>query len=93
MTGARYVIVTAAYKLGPRLLKRPLSGTFVSSTGTLGRGTILGAVLFGLGWGISGVCPGAALASVGIGNYPIFLALGGMFLGAYVQGRFLEKPA
>ena len=41
---------------------------------------------FGVGWGLSGICPGAAYASLGVGNLPILWAIGGMFAGAYLQG-------
>ena len=54
----------------------------------LSKRTVLGAVIFGIGWGLSGMCPGSAIASVGVGNYPIFLGILGMFLGAYIQGIF-----
>lgn len=47
---------------------------------------VTGGVLFGVGWGLSGMCPGAAYASVGIGNYPILIGILGMFIGAYLQG-------
>lgn len=47
---------------------------------------LLGGAVFGVGWGVSGLCPGSAYASLGIGNYPILLGLAGMFLGAYAQG-------
>ena len=47
---------------------------------------VLGGVIFGVGWGVSGLCPGAAYASVGIGNYPVLIAIAGMFGGAYAQG-------
>lgn len=50
------------------------------------RSVLLGGVVFGIGWGMSGLCPGSAYASLGIGNYPILLGLFGMFLGAYAQG-------
>ncbi|MFC7132109.1 MULTISPECIES: YeeE/YedE family protein [Salinibaculum] len=50
------------------------------------RNVIVGGSIFGVGWGLSGICPGAAYASLGIGNVPILWAIGGMFLGAYVQG-------
>ncbi|AOW79570.1 hypothetical protein HTSR_0370 [Halodesulfurarchaeum formicicum] len=50
------------------------------------RNVAIGGVIFGVGWGLSGICPGAAYASVGIGNYPILIAIAGMFAGAYVQG-------
>ena len=48
--------------------------------------TVLGSVIFGVGWGLSGVCPGAAFASVGCGNHPILVAVAGMFVGGWIQG-------
>lgn len=50
---------------------------------SLDRKVVIGGIIFGIGWGISGICPGAAYASLGIGNLPILWALLGMFLGAY----------
>ena len=52
----------------------------------LDRNVVLGGAVFGAGWGIAGICPGAAYASLGTGNFPILWALAGMFAGAYVQG-------
>lgn len=52
----------------------------------LDQNVVVGGVIFGVGWGVSGICPGAAYASFGIGNYPILWAIAGMFLGAYAQG-------
>ncbi|MDG5778514.1 YeeE/YedE family protein [Haloarculaceae archaeon H-GB1-1] len=57
------------------------------------RNVLVGGVIFGAGWGISGICPGAAYASLGIGNVPVLWALGGMFLGAYAQGYWRSKRA
>ncbi len=61
------------------------------------RNVIVGGVVFGVGWGLSGICPGAAYASLGIGNYPILWAISGMFIGAYLQGlwrsRFVSRDA
>lgn len=53
---------------------------------TFDRSVLLGGVVFGVGWGISGLCPGSAYASLGIGNFPILIGIAGMFLGAYAQG-------
>ncbi|MDP3882239.1 MAG: YeeE/YedE family protein [Nanoarchaeota archaeon] len=55
------------------------------------RNTIIGAVIFGVGWGISGLCPGSAIASIGIGNYKILMGIAAIFAGAYIQGRFMKK--
>jgi uncharacterized membrane protein YedE/YeeE len=58
---------------------------------TLDARTVAGAAIFGVGWGISGLCPGSAIASVGTGNWPVLLGLAGMLLGAYAQGRFAAE--
>lgn len=49
------------------------------------RNVVAGGTIFGVGWGLSGICPGAAYASFGIGNWPILWGIAGMFLGAYAQ--------
>ena len=79
------------YQLLPRLLKKPLlAPAFKAHAATLDRNTLVGAAIFGIGWGISGVCPGPALAGLGAGNWPMLLALAGIFAGAYVQGRLMK---
>ncbi len=54
---------------------------------------LVGGAVFGVGWGLSGICPGAAYASLGIGNLPILWGVAGMFLGAYGQGFVRSTPA
>ncbi len=40
-----------------------------------------GAVLFGLGWGLAGFCPGPALAALGFGGWKIALFVAAMLAG------------
>jgi uncharacterized protein len=40
-----------------------------------------GAVLFGIGWGLVGYCPGPALASIGLGNPATLLFVAAMLAG------------
>jgi hypothetical protein len=54
---------------------------------------LVGGGIFGVGWGLSGICPGAAYASLGVGNITILWALAGMFLGAYIQGVWRSRTA
>ena len=76
-----------AYKLLPRLLRRPLlADKFLTQPAKWTRDTAVGAAIFGVGWGLSGVCPGPAIAALGTGNTDILWALGGIALGALVQG-------
>ncbi len=57
------------------------------------RNVLIGGTIFGVGWGLSGICPGAAYASLGIGNLPILWAIVGMFAGAYLQGVWRSRRA
>ena len=81
-----------AYHLLPRLLRRPLFGLAWSTRPTAFDARLLvGSALFGVGWGLSGVCPGPALAGLGVGNWPLALVVVGILLGAWLEGRFFER--
>jgi hypothetical protein len=85
--GGAVMVVLVAYKLAPRLLRKPVFDThFHSHPSVWNRDTLVGSALFGVGWGICGVCPGPALAALGVGNWDLLWALGGMAAGALVQG-------
>jgi len=78
-----------AINIVPRFVKKPvLGGEFKPRVRELTRNTVVGAAVFGVGWALSGQCPGSALSSLGVGNYPVLLGIAAMFLGAYVMGRF-----
>jgi uncharacterized membrane protein YedE/YeeE len=81
------------FLLAPRLLGRaPLTGTgFERRLKSFDRNVVVGGAVFGAGWGLSGICPGAAYASLGVGNVTVLWALAGMFLGAYLQGRWRSR--
>jgi uncharacterized membrane protein YedE/YeeE len=85
--GGAVMVVLVVYKLAPRLLKVPLLGVrFDAHPSVWNRDTAVGAVLFGFGWGFCGVCPGPAIAGLGVGNWDLLWALGGIAAGALVQG-------
>ena len=60
----------------------------------IGRNLVLGSVLFGAGWGLAGLCPGPAVASLSYGGWPhwvFFIAmLSGMWAAPSVRTR-LDK--
>jgi uncharacterized protein len=47
----------------------------------LDKNIVIGAIIFGIGWGLSGICPGAGFASLGTGNFPVLIAIFGMMIG------------
>jgi len=89
LMGSAVAITFVAVNIVPRFMEKPLlGGEFKPRTRVLSRNTILGAIVFGVGWGLSGQCPGSALSSLGVGNYPILIGMISMFVGAYVMGRY-----
>ena len=86
--GGAVAVALMAYQLAPRLLEHPLlESSFESKAPPMNRRTIGGAAIFGIGWGLCGVCPGPAIAGLGAGNAMLLVALVGIVLGAYVHGR------
>ena len=87
--GSAAVIAFISIQIVPKFIEKPLlGGEFKPRQRTLTRNTIVGAAIFGVGWGLSGMCPGSTLASLGTGNIVILVGLASIFLGAYVMGRF-----
>lgn len=87
--GGAAFVTALTINLVPKILKRPiLGGEFKRRKRTLTKRTIIGAIIFGIGWGISGQCPGSAVASIGTGNIPVLIGIAFMFVGAYIMGRF-----
>jgi len=85
--GSGVLVVLLTYQLAPRLLRQPLlDNHFHVHPSVWNRDTLVGAALFGVGWGLCGVCPGPAIAALGTGNWDLLWALGGIALGALVQG-------
>lgn len=80
-------LAMVAYKGFPRWFSLPLlGGQFLTQPGSWNRQTVMGSAIFGMGWGLSGVCPGPAIAALGTGNTDILWALGGIALGSLAQG-------
>ena len=50
------------------------------------KGTVIGGAIFGLGWAMTGACPGPLYALVGAGVYPIAVALLAALAGTWVYG-------
>ena len=57
---------------------------------TLDTPLITGAVLFGIGWGLAGLCPGPAIAGLASLNPDLFLFVAAMIAGQFI-GLKIEK--
>ena len=54
----------------------------------LHRGNVVGGVLFGLGWSLTGMCPGPIFVNIGEGKIYALAALAGALVGAGLLGWF-----
>lgn len=50
------------------------------------RALIPGAILFGTGWGLTGICPGTAPAMLGEGQWFVGIVLIGIVIGTWLVG-------
>ncbi len=51
---------------------------------------LAGGALFGVGWGLGGLCPGPALTSLGAGFVPAAWFVVAMLAGMWLHDRFLR---
>ena len=57
------------------------------------RGNVVGGLLFGVGWSITGMCPGPILVNLGEGKVYALGALAGVLVGASLFGVLYERLA
>lgn len=53
----------------------------------LGRRLVVGSVMFGAGWGLSGLCPGPSVASLSFGGWAGLLFMASMLIGMGLAPR------
>ena len=55
------------------------------------KGQIIGGFIFGLGWALTGACPGPLFAQIGSGFTVILVTLVSAIAGTWVYGKFSDK--
>ncbi|XVJ68142.1 MAG: YeeE/YedE family protein [Lacibacter sp.] len=55
------------------------------------KGQIYGGLIFGLGWAITGACPGPLFAQIGTGATVVLVTLLSAIAGTWVYGKFRAK--
>jgi hypothetical protein len=77
------------------ILKRPapiLAASFhISKKSSVDKSLILGAGIFGIGWGMSGYCPGPAVTGLGLLSLESIILVIAIYLGFFAYNRFFEQ--
>ena len=89
--GSALVFTVVGFPLITKKAHPVLAEKFILPTKkTLDTPLISGAVLFGIGWGLAGLCPGPAIAGLASLNPDIFLFVAAMIAGQFI-GLKIEK--
>ena len=89
--GGALAITLPGFALLHRRGKPLFAGSFAERASGIDRRLLLGAAIFGLGWGLQGYCPGPAVVAAGLGQWPALLFLPAMLVGAWVSDRVLSR--
>lgn len=49
---------------------------------------VIGALMFGVGWGIAGICPAPSLTLIGLGHYEVLYFIVAMLIGIFIQRKW-----
>ena len=91
--GGALIVTFVGYRLAWRRAKPLFGETFQVPTSTVIDGKLIGgSALFGIGWGVAGFCPGAAIPALGTGRWEVALFLVAVVVGFYVR-RLLAPVA
>jgi len=63
----------------------------ILQTKEFNKGQIYGGLLFGLGWAITGACPGPLFAQIGTGATVIIVTLISAIFGTWIYGKYRDK--
>lgn len=55
------------------------------------KGNVIGGVIFGLGWAITGACPGPLYTQIGTGATVVIVTLLSAIAGTWVYGKYRER--
>lgn len=90
--GAALVPSALAYLFSRKLMRPVLASHFlIPENAAPDRRLLVGAALFGIGWGIAGFCPGPALAGLVLGAWQAWLFVAAMLVGM-IAHRLLPVP-
>lgn len=92
--GGAVAVFAIAYRLALKRPKPALGKQFVLPEKTrIDARLVAGALVFGVGWGLGGLCPGAAIVSAAFGDLRVWAFVGAMVAGIVVYRLMFFRSA
>lgn len=90
--GSAVVTGIISIQLIKRLNIKTIHGeTIVIPDKVFKKGQVIGGFIFGLGWAITGACPGPLFAQIGSGYTVVLVTLISALAGTWVYGKFADR--
>lgn len=90
--GGAIAVTVPAFALLRKLAKPLFAAHFSWPSATLiDAKLVIGAILFGIGWGLSGLCPGPALVNIGTGQSDVLFFCVTLLVGMWLHDRLMLK--
>lgn len=90
--GSAVLVAMVSVQLLQRLGARAIDGAPIAiAAKSRDRGQIIGGVLFGIGWSLTGACPGPMYALLGGIGWPAAVMLLAALTGAWTYGQLRER--
>jgi len=91
--GAAFLVTLAGYRLS-WLRKQPVFAEQFQIPGNrqIDSRLAIGALLFGIGWGLAGLCPGPAIAALGFGGTKALMFIAAVVAGVLAYDLTALKP-
>jgi len=91
--GGALMVFIPGYQVVKKQLSSPLfeKSFFIPTATAIDKPLLIGAVLFGVGWGLSGICPGPAIANISGLDEKLFGFIIAMLIGMIGARRFNTK--
>ena len=87
MTIIKFMLTTVLVSMVGVYLLKDLGFVKLSVKSTVLGGNIIGGLLFGLGWGLLGYCPGTSAGALGEGRWDALWGIFGMLFGAAIYAE------
>lgn len=90
--GSAVMVATLSIWLIKKFGVKTLSGEPITiKPKEFNKGQIYGGILFGLGWAVTGACPGPLFAQIGTGATVVVVTLISAIFGTWVYGKFRDR--